>query len=62
MQGIRLELHFSESIIHHVTNRNDSDEPAALAHSFSMPSRGRIDLGQKVEAGHVGWLGASGPV
>jgi hypothetical protein len=30
MQGVGLELHFSESMIYRVTNRDDSDEPAAF--------------------------------
>jgi hypothetical protein len=41
MQGIRLELHFSESMIHHVTNRDDSNEPAALDYrKMATPARG----------------------
>jgi hypothetical protein len=32
MQRIRLELHCSESIIDRVTNRDDSDESAAIDH------------------------------
>ena len=41
MQGNRLELHFLESMIHHVTNRDDSNEPAALDYrKMATPARG----------------------
>jgi hypothetical protein len=46
MQGIRLELHFSESMIHHVTNRDNSDTSAALDYG-KMADWRRDQLGEQ---------------
>jgi L-2-amino-thiazoline-4-carboxylic acid hydrolase-like protein len=53
MHGIGLDLHFSESMIHHVTNRDNSDEPPALDYGKMAKFAGSHPLHDLVD--RVGW-------